>query len=1217
MKHLFKNSRKAGFALVVTLALMILLTVIAVGLLSLSSISLRAAVQGEAANTARNNARMAMMVALGELQASLGPDQRVSATASSVIANPAQPRLTGAWESWRWTPVANDKPNYSEKAAKFRRWLISTANDADAKNFDFATKQLPSGIDSVPLVGALMDSQNVSTEVTATKVPISRNGKISGKYAWAVFDESVKAPIHLENTTPAITATVEAASRTAPNRVRADVVAPALTGLVSPKNIISLDTGVIPSGPGTVSEMRRRFHDFTTSTVGLLSDTSKGGLKTDLTSLFEDENATLPGIGPDYPLYFTSADGVPTWPYLRDHYRKYKSLTSGNTGNPTYKPLATSDLAINNTGIDPTPKSERLLPVIAKCQIVFSMVAHHTHEQYMKDYYDAKGGGYLKYAIPYLVYEPVFTLHNPYDVALKLDRMRIRVWDPPIKFRFEKINKQPTPTESGVAPFRLGGPGFNDPAAFYTLGQLQGGTEGYLGTGQLVHMLPYARRAFTFILSDGDHAASGAELSLLPGEVKVFSARVEDSWTWGMETSSANRPFNDFLADKSANLGNVDKRSLDGIGAFGVEAVPGWDTRAGLQTYHLSGAYVREGAKNFYDFERSIPPAPRIIPDALVMMRLTDDVRVVAKPEAPVDQSNQNLPFVIEVLAGKKTGNLDYRVENMNADEDLVRRFKFTFSSDIVKELFGDASLTKIQRVFRIQDILQTPTDNPGLKTPFAILEVSARTTKDPLTDSKPWLFNNHLVDGAQQNHVNVGPSHQSYDIRFREMSNSFNSFPGIEVDPDTERGFFGADSSQAEGGSSFIIRAKVPVAPMASLGELISTNVVASSRLPRVVNPFGNARAHPLLRTDRINRNLTGVGNILDQSYLLNDVLWDSYYFSTVTDYQEGVFTESSDARNRLSVLNGIFNGTQPPLNSRITCIQGASQTVVQQIDGFSAKERAKKLANYIGVSGAFNLNSTSVDAWQAVLFSLRDRTVTGWKNTNQANLDRTPFPRATLPVAGAAEGMADPSSVIGNNVRWAGYRSLDDAKIKRLAEEIVKEITSRSVQDKAPALTVGEFVNRRLASDDSGDLQSGILQAAIDASGVNAINQTMDSRVISYTSSKRNAGTANTTAMNGFSGDGSPSSLTQGDLMTALAPIVTVRGDTFKIRCYGEALAADQSTVLARAWCETVVQRVPSFVESINQPEADISNLSNTNKTYGRRFEIVSFRWLTREEL
>ena len=70
-----------GFALVVTLSMMILLTVVAVGLLSLSSITLRASNQGKAQQTAREHARIALLLAIGELQRYASQDQRLTATA--------------------------------------------------------------------------------------------------------------------------------------------------------------------------------------------------------------------------------------------------------------------------------------------------------------------------------------------------------------------------------------------------------------------------------------------------------------------------------------------------------------------------------------------------------------------------------------------------------------------------------------------------------------------------------------------------------------------------------------------------------------------------------------------------------------------------------------------------------------------------------------------------------------------------------------------------------------------------------------------------------------------------------------------------------------------------------------------------------------------------------------------------------------------------------
>ena len=57
---------------------MILLTIIAVGLLSLSAVSLRSSSQSTAYAEARANARLALMIAIGELQRQTGLDTRVT-----------------------------------------------------------------------------------------------------------------------------------------------------------------------------------------------------------------------------------------------------------------------------------------------------------------------------------------------------------------------------------------------------------------------------------------------------------------------------------------------------------------------------------------------------------------------------------------------------------------------------------------------------------------------------------------------------------------------------------------------------------------------------------------------------------------------------------------------------------------------------------------------------------------------------------------------------------------------------------------------------------------------------------------------------------------------------------------------------------------------------------------------------------------------------------
>jgi hypothetical protein len=1215
-------SSKSGFALVVTLSLMILLTIMAVGLLTLSSISLRASSQGSSASIARTNARLAMMLALGDLQKFMGPDQSVSASAAAVVENAKRPNLTGVWRSWRWTP-GSGSPSYAEKKNGFKGWLVSTANPKESALFPFGGGAEPSGANAIPLVGDPAD-ENALASVSGEKVKVG-GSRQPGKFAWAVFDESTKAAIDLGDPERALPEGLEIASRVAPHRYRADVLHPSLASLRKPDNLISLDTAVVPAGATNKAEFHRRFHDFTTGSIGLLTDTGRGGLKTDLTPLFEADSmpaGAFTGSTANSPYEgFPTSSGAPKWAFLRDHYRKYKSVSTAATGESAYRvtdPRST-DLRINPAGVSPSPDTERLLPAIAKFQLVFSLVSHHAHVSdrvsFLNNFGDPRGN--MNHAVIHLAYDPVITLYNPYDVTLNLQKLRIRIWDPPVGFRFTKIDRK-----AGTSvPFRVPGPG-QEPA-FESLAQMQIANERNLG----------ARKCFTLILADGTPNAASNSLRLRPGEVKVFSPRVESSWTWGMEVGIGDynpRSFFDWNAGN--NFGNKDSRTPMGLGRWGVESVPGWTTVAGLQTDHLS--YGARDPATLYPFEKDAAGRQRPGVGGFVSLRLSDEVKVEAIPK--VVSAGASRHFQVDILAGLTEGadstGVSNDLQNAGVSADRLRSYSFNFDgTDPSQEISAEPEYPIVERQYLVGQILQRLDEGaqnprkPGLKKPFAMLEMSARTTKDELTDSKPWLYNNFVVEGAEQNSRNVGLTHQSYDLRFIPMT-SFTDFPdGIAIDPGSNRGYFGPSDSAAEG-SSFVNMLHVPLAPAASLGDFVPANLASGSLLPRVVHPFGNSRAHPLIPSNQIT-NSSG-GTMLDHSYLLNDGLWDTYYFSSFTAYggvNGGVMPETKSLKE---VITGVFDGTKPALNSRIipAVPVGDASKAAQDLAALPDIERARTTAKHVAVSGSFNLNSTSVEAWRAVLSSLRDRAIHGLKldatgaalsKENYQNPNETPLARVSKPLAGS-----NPAS----HLRWAGFRTVTDEEVKTLAENIVAEIKLRGVVDSAPPLTLAEFVNRRIDGSDKVHSLAGLLQTAIDKSGINDRFHTnpdgtpRDSKELSAASisAKRKKGVETPEVLDGWSAEGAPSMVTQGDLMAALAPIATVRGDTFKIRSYGEATSSDGKTVLARAWCEAVVQRNPDFVDPADAAEIATAALSSiSNKNFGRRFSVVSFRWLDQAEL
>ena len=504
-----------GFALVVSVMLMILLTMLAVGMLSLSAVAFRTSGQAQAESTARANARLAMMLALGELQRSLGPDQRVSAPAAAVTAQPQQPHLTGAWESWRWQPGAGS-PDYSEKGSKFLGWLVS--GDPEATDaLDFPGSE-PSG-DLVDLVAHRQGSGGQSTLVRAGKVPViptGRQGK--GAFAWMVSDESVKAAVDLADPDEAMDASQELASRTAPNRFRADVLDPPnFEHFLEPKNFVSLETAAVAGKDSSRDEIRRRFHDLTTGTLGLLTNTAGGGMKEDLSTLFSSSSFDPSLFGGAETVYDTVDSGAPRWSFLHDHYRKFSDQGMlADTGGPVFLRRRQS-LTPDATGKDPSPRTADLLPSIAKLQVVFSLVTHpETNGERLAR---APARERSRYANPMLVYESVVTLHNPYDIALRFDSLRFRVWNPPVGFRIAKVT-------NGV-PVWLRKEWQDDPESFHGLGRFN--REGQSDTQK------NNQRFFTLQLTDGRSERAGRQLVLQPGEVKVFSARVERGWTWGWD----------------------------------------------------------------------------------------------------------------------------------------------------------------------------------------------------------------------------------------------------------------------------------------------------------------------------------------------------------------------------------------------------------------------------------------------------------------------------------------------------------------------------------------------------------------------------------------------------------------------------------------------------------------------------------------------------------
>ncbi|RYD24817.1 MAG: hypothetical protein EOP87_25495, partial [Verrucomicrobiaceae bacterium] len=204
--YLQKLRRKPnkGFALIVTLSLMILLTVIAVGLLTLSTIALRSSGQGAAMASARANARLAMMIAIGELQRTTGPDRAITAPASIVKeTNPMG--VTGVWTPWKPGSTGNSRTR-AARDGNFQQWLLSSVDPMSASSLDNLPLAAAGDKNAVTLVGdgylgdrSTDKGDDQRIHVVSTRV---NNGNSRGGMAWAVIDESVKARADLYEKEP-------------------------------------------------------------------------------------------------------------------------------------------------------------------------------------------------------------------------------------------------------------------------------------------------------------------------------------------------------------------------------------------------------------------------------------------------------------------------------------------------------------------------------------------------------------------------------------------------------------------------------------------------------------------------------------------------------------------------------------------------------------------------------------------------------------------------------------------------------------------------------------------------------------------------------------------------------------------------------------------------------------------------------------------------------
>ena len=1172
----------SGFALVITLALMVLLTLLVVGLLSLSTVALRSAAQSNAMAMARSNARVALIIALGQLQKAAGPDQRVTAPAD----------FAGDTDGLR---LADSKPPRNDKS------INSIANGMSA--IQPGTRYWTGVWNTV--------TANAPASQIYTRTPSATGVQ------WLISGNEV------QNSTPQAFTPESHVAQVSPNGSVADKSAAVVlvgTNTVGAPSPTSIDNYV--SAP----------------LVGMVIPNPLGGDTRGRYAWWIGDEGVKARIN-------RSAPGSPS------DVTTYQSLASQRAGWEVVPPLSTY----------PTPADSARHTMLGRVVTL--------PEAKLLDSSLATTAGTPTALFHTATTDGFGVLADSLQGGLRLDLTTYLAKGFPAtnKSTFANAPKQggniiPRITDDGQKlTSNLKGPKWDVLRAFYN--QSKTAVSGNKLT---------VKAASATTNTDITIAPIIVDLRLLMGvkmiTIDASSYRINPC---GKIAVTLANPYSYTLEWKTnLNLQLIDETSLQTGNSARVWEAAGRCGFLGRAGRNEPGVF--NNAVFSIPMGQLAPGEAKAYTISAPVNRPDNDLSQVTVVLAPF-MSSDPLNFSNCIMLGEPAANsgakaLDVR-ESWDASQptaelsipggpsgtSLLRRLERfeldnAFYGSVRRGVDANTPTTMTQP-FPLQ-LYSFQVSQPGMDyaslLPSADLMGTRNSTLRTFTD-----FNLQAVRfGKFITSYNPAPF-------FMESSDSLATLPFIAPGGDTGTAFTRnlAVSPVAWGRSPLGNTKKailftfpktfVSLAQLQHIDLTSDDSYVSISQQPG--NAFGNSYATPFVKRQhviqsRINYVITGgnnppadktTANYYDISYLLNAALWDTFYFSTLG--------ENPSAASQ-------------PLNPSITIVTPPSNT-----ESLSDPIAA---AGFLMVNGAFNINSTNKDAWKALLAG--NRFLKHPADGSSAVTDAL-FPRSLeqrSPSATPPTGTGDDS--------FSGYRRLTPAQIDLLADELVKQVRLRG-----PFVSLSHFVNRTLVDIGSSNStaptmsRSGALQSAIDLSGANItpdgkksaltkvsisddkLKIQMDGNspkadmwggrpTTDYTDTENglpvwgseskdlNPGSAASIWADrnmltdsklipeqGFRSTGIPGWITQADVLQVIGPSIAARSDAFRIRAYGESLSPDGKTVVAKAWCEALVQRLPPYVDVTNPPNDRDTTLTAINKLFGRKFQIVSFRWLSSNEI
>ncbi len=1168
----------------VLLSLMILLTVIAVGLLSLSSISLRASTQGQAAAVAQANARLALMLAIGDLQKSLGPDQRITAAAeilpASKPAAPGHAHWTGVWDTSTFNPATPD-------TKAFVRWLVSDS---------------PSALADATAATATYDVQIFTGKDAASSVKVPLVTVDSGSYAYWVEDLGLKADLgwsegKFTNNERKQSARLSAAP--GPDHgsfggsFSGKTIYPVTKTAGNPwlDNLDkALSTADIPLVMGATNQstwLRDRRHDMTLGSRGVLADVKKGGLRRDLSIAFEmDDAAESPntpnfnqqttefvgngdtfsapqkpaGLPVNERFLWRDSLGMPTgtgtpfagsipfgksilrgpnWWALRDYANLYKRL-SGSNGDYTLLARA----YFPNRSSEGSPISDYHGPSGAEIwDLETSFSGRYLYRPARANYApvnlgtsilvsmlakNVTGASPNQTADLAVGLDPLFYFWNPYNRKIKCENLAVTLGAAfPGRVKFDVTTTGNVTTS------------YDQPLAVLLKNNVTS-----LSNGKLIFLIK-------------------GPLFIEPGEVVIASPIAAPSG--GVGSGEA------VLGYATDNNSGIIMTKLNGSSPFNVRL----DDRVAFTFVHSRNAQGGDGGR--HEMDTSLPKGTAITPASLAA-----DITLLG-------EQTQHILMAIWQARNQAIGD-DYL--SPGADPYTTIRVRNETVSSLVntKVIYGAHSLL-------IKPA--SPAAGGGTRRPS---EMFARFNPAPSLMRRDYY--NRCMPNQMYRHVTASST-------FAVLKDS-----GIDFSGAARNTFWGL--SYQSSGSIAVPMANIPSSPLFSLAAFSDANLSIMGTDP--FQAVGNSWSSPLTPPSSAYGTVDtrGVGSVTGQdfSWLINDALFDRYTLSGIapaftiggggysaTGSLTDTLTQFFSADHLAAKANPVLRPHLPP-----------GKTAAAITAELAANDGYKKMAAYSLIDGAFNVNSTSVAVWTAFLRANRNLAVDYAQNGGSDGSSGSPFPSSDSPV-----------KLAGAKPQWSGFSRLSDAQCSALATRIVAQVKLRG-----PFMSLSNFINHKMGPVDAAQSYTGALQAALDleaaaGSGINAASRAAAGDTAPYYDP------------NGFNGPpvlgsgtmvttGIPGDITQADLLLPLAPRLAARSDTFRIRGYGEARSQDGTQILARATCEAVVQRFPEYLDPAtdaanNEPWDEASPSGTTinavNQKFGRRFEIIRFRWLSPSEV